>query len=263
MNKKSILITGAASGIGRETALFFAKKDWFVGIFDVNDAGLKSLASEIGSSNCFSGIMNVTDPPEVQKGIDAFVKAAGGKLNVLLNNAGILKFGLFERVGLSDHHKIVDVNIKGCLTCIYYGLPYLKNTPGARIINLSSISSLYGTPELSVYSATKHALSAMTEALDIELEPYGIKVCDIKPPYVRTPMLEPGKDVKSMKAINYLGGQLSAGKIAKIIWRAAHGNKLHWNIGLTRLMIFQFWILPFTKRLSLKLLTMPKVEVKS
>jgi len=260
MNKKSILITGAASGIGRETALFFAKKDWFVGIFDVNDAGLKTLEAEIGASNCFSGMMDVTDPDSVKSGIDAFALKTGGRLNVLLNNAGILKFGLFERVGLSDHHKIVDVNINGCLTCVYHGLPFLKKTPGARIINLSSISSLYGTPELAVYSATKHALSAMTEAMDIELEPYGITVCDIKPPYVRTPMLAPGKDVKSMKVIKYLGGQLPAEKIAKTIWKAAHGNKLHWNIGLTRLMAFQFWLLPFTGRLTVKLLTMPKIK---
>lgn len=262
MNKKSILITGAASGIGRETALFFARKDWFVGIFDVNDAGLKTLASEIGTANCFSGIMDVMDPESVYQGMAAFAVKTGGRMDVLLNNAGILKFGLFENVDLCDHLKIVDVNIKGCLNCIYHGLPYLKKTPGARIINLSSISSLYGVPELSVYSATKHALSAMTEALDIELEPHGIKVCDIKPPYVRTPMLATGKDVKSMKVIRYLGGQIKPEKIAKTIWKAAHGNKLHWNIGLTSLMIFQFWMLPFTKRLSLKLLTMPKILKK-
>lgn len=263
MNKQTILITGAASGIGRETALFFAKKDWFAGIFDVNDAGLKTLASEIGESNCFSGIMDVTDPDSVKAGIDGFAAKTGGRLDVLLNNAGILKFGLFERIGLSDHHRIVDVNINGPLTCIYHALPYLKKTPGARIINLSSMSSLYGVPELSVYSATKHALSAMTEALSIELEPHGIKVCDIKPPYVNTPMLAPGKEVKSMKVIQYLGGQLRPEKIAETIWKAAHGNKLHWNIGLTRLMIFQFWLLPFTKRFSFKLLTMPKIEVES
>ena len=262
MNKKSILITGAASGIGRETALFFAKNGWFVGIFDVNEAGLKSLESEIGSSNCFAGLMDVTDSESVQNGIDAFASKTGNKLDVLLNNAGILKFGLFENVSLQNHLQIVDVNIKGCLNCIYCCLPYLKNTAGARIINLSSISSLYGVPELAVYSATKHALSAMTEALDIELEPYGIKVCDIKPPYVRTPMLEGGKNVKSMKVMAFLGGHLPVEKIAKTIWKAAHGNKLHWNIGLTRLMVFQFLVLPFTKRLSVKLLTMPKIEVK-
>lgn len=261
MAKKSILITGAASGIGRETALFFAKKDWFVGIFDVNEAGLKSLESEIGVSSCFSGFMDVTDTKSVQTGVDAFTLKTGGKLDVLLNNAGILNFGLFENVGLKHHLQVVDVNLKGCLNCIYACLPYLKKTAGARIINMSSISSLYGVPELGVYSATKSALSAITEALDIELEPYGIKVCDIKPPYVRTPMLVGGENTKSMKVMHFLGGHLPVEKIAKTIWQAAHGNKLHWNIGLTRLMAFQFLVMPFTKRFSVKLLTMPKVEV--
>jgi len=260
MNNKSILITGAASGIGRETALFFAQKSWFVGIFDVDDAGLKTLVSDIGLANCFAGVMDVADPESVQRGIHAFAGKTGGRLDVLLNNAGILKFGLFETVDLDTHLKIVDVNLKGCLSCAYHGLPYLKRTAGARIINMSSISSLYGVPELGVYSATKHALSAMTQFLNIELEPHGIHVCDIRPPYVRTPMLAPGKDVKSMKVIRYLGGQIKPEKIAQTIWKAAHGNRLHWNIGLTSLMILQFWMLPFTKRLSLKLLTMPKLR---
>ena len=260
MTKKSILITGAASGIGRETALFFAKKDWFIGIFDVDEAGLKTLESEIGTTNCFSGIMDVSDPESVQKGIDFFALKTNGKLDVLFNNAGILKFGLFETVDLKTHHQIVDVNFKGCLSCAYHALKYLKQTPDSRVINMSSISSLYGIPELSVYSATKHALSAMTEVLNIELESYGIKVCDIKPPYVKTPMLAGGENKKSMKVIRFLGGQIKAEKIAKTVWKAAHGNKLHWNIGLTKLMAFQFLIMPFTKRFSVKLLTMPSMK---
>ncbi len=260
MTKKSILITGAASGIGRETALFFAKKDWFIGIFDVDEAGLKTLESEIGTTNCFSGIMDVSDPESVQKGIDFFALKTNGKLDVLFNNAGILKFGLFETVDLKTHHQIVDVNFKGCLSCAYYALKYLKQTPDSRVINMSSISSLYGIPELSVYSATKHALSAMTEVLNIELESYGIKVCDIKPPYVKTPMLAGGENKKSMKAIRFLGGQIKAEKIAKTVWKAAHGNKLHWNIGLTKLMVFQFLVMPFTKRFSVKLLSMPSMK---
>jgi short-subunit dehydrogenase len=260
MNKKAILITGAASGIGRETALLFAKKDWYVGIFDIDEQGLTRLESEIGKENCFSMVMNVTDENSVQTGIDAFAKKTEGKLNVLLNNAGILKFGLYENVQLKDHHQIVDVNFKGCLNCIYYCLPYLKKTTTARIINMSSISSLYGSPELAVYSSTKHALSAMTEALDIELEPYGIKVCDIKPPYVKTPMIKAAKNVKSIKMLNVLGGHINAGKVAKTVWKAANKNKLHWNIGFTGLMVFQCWLLPFTVRFVVKLLTMPRIR---
>ena len=260
MSKKSILITGAASGIGRETALLFAKRDWFVGIFDINEAGLKSLESEIGAANCFSGIMDVTDTDSVQKGIDAFAKKTDDKLNVLLNNAGILKFGLYENIQLKDHHRIVDVNFKGCLNCIYYSLPYLKKTPDARIINMSSISFLYGTPEAAVYSSTKRALCSMTEALDIELEPYGIHVCTIKPPFVKTPMIEGKENLKSLKMLKYLGGITNAGKIAKTVWKAAHRNKLHWNIGLTNLMVLQFWLMPFTKRFLMKLFAMPRIR---
>jgi len=260
MIKKSILITGAASGIGRETALFFAKKDWFVGIFDVDEAGLKSLEKEIGAPNCFLGVMDVADPDSVKNGVDAFAGATNGTLDVLLNNAGILKFGLFENVDLKKHHQIVDVNIKGCLSCIYYCLPYLKKTTDARIINMSSISSLYGAPELSVYASTKHALSAMTEALDIELEPHGIVVCDIKPPYVKTPMLKGGENSKSLKILRFIGGQTNAKKIAKTVWKAAHKNKLHWKIGFTRLMAFHCWFLPFTVRFAVKFLAMPKIK---
>ncbi|MBC2713787.1 MAG: SDR family oxidoreductase [Desulfobacteraceae bacterium] len=260
MNKKSILITGAASGIGRETALFFAKKDWFVGIFDVNDAGLKTLESEIGKPNCFSGIMDVADPESVQKGVDAFAKKTEGNLNVLLNNAGILEFGLYENIPLKRHLQIVDVNFKGCLNCIYSCLPYLKKTTDARIINMSSISSLYGAPELSVYASTKHALSAMTEALDIELEPHGIVVCDIKPPYVKTPMLKGGENSKSLKILRVIGGQTNAGKVAKTVWKAANKNKLHWKIGFTHLMAFHCWFLPFTVRFVVKLMTMSGIK---
>lgn len=259
MNKKTILITGAASGIGRETAVFFAQNDWFVGLFDVNDEGLMTLVKEIGEDNCFSGIMNVADPENVKQGVEALMAKTGGRLDVLLNNAGILDFGLFETVPLANHHRVVDVNFKGILTMVHICLPYLKKTTGARIINLSSISSLYGIPELGVYSSTKHAVTGITEFLDMELEPYGIKVCDIRPPYVRTPMLHGAEQFKSMKAMKLMGGQIGTKTVVKTIWKAAHKTKLHWNIGLTKLMLLQFWAAPYSKRFSLKFLTMPKV----
>ncbi|MBC2716155.1 MAG: SDR family oxidoreductase [Desulfobacteraceae bacterium] len=253
MNKKTILITGAASGIGRETALFFAKKKWFVGIFDVNEDGLKSLSDEIGKENCFTQVMEVTDPQSVKTGIEAFAQQTGGKLNVLLNNAGILKFGRYEKVNLQDHLKIIDVNVKGCLNCIYHAFEYLKATPDARIINMSSTSSAYGIPELSVYSATKHALSAMTEALDIEFEKYGIIVCDIKPPYVKTPLLDNPKEVYSIKK---LGINYGPERVAKTVWKSAHSRKLHRTFGVPQhCLYFLFWLMPFIRRFFIKTVT--------
>jgi len=262
MNKKTILITGAASGIGRETALFFAQNGWFTGIFDVNEEGLKTLDKEIGTGNCFSGIMNVAAPDSVRQGVTSLMSETGGRLDVLLNNAGILDFGLFETVPLERHHRVVDVNVKGILNMVYFCLPYLKKTSGARIINLSSISSLYGVPELGVYSATKHTVTGITEFLDIELEPYGIKVCDIRPPYVNTPMLDGGEEKKSMKALKLMGGfgYIKPEIVVKTIWKAAHKNRRHWNIGLTKLMVLQFWAAPYSKRFGMKFLAMPKLN---
>lgn len=254
MNKKTIVITGAASGIGLETALLFAKNGWFVGLFDINKAGLDSLAARLGPENCFSRVMDVADADSVRDGIDAFAEKTGGEINVLLNNAGILKFGLFEKVSLEDHHRIIEINFKGCINCVFHCLDYLKQTPGARIINMSSASSLYGIPDLSVYSATKHALSAMTEALNIELARHGIHVCDIRPPYVKTPLLDSPEEVYSIKTLKIL---LGPAYVAKRVWKAAHGKKLHWNIGTTPALIFLFWLLPFARRFIVKMLTLP------
>ncbi|PQP33314.1 short-chain dehydrogenase, partial [Desulfobacteraceae bacterium SEEP-SAG9] len=78
-----IFITGAASGIGRETALFFAKKGWFVGIYDVNEAGLKSLQTEIGDENCYLGVMDVLDLQRVEEEMIAFAAKTDGKMEVL------------------------------------------------------------------------------------------------------------------------------------------------------------------------------------
>ncbi|MFP3981040.1 MAG: SDR family oxidoreductase [Desulfobacterales bacterium] len=253
MDQKCILITGAASGIGRETALLFAEKGWYVGAFDINEAGLKTLEVEIGQSNCYIGHMDVTDPESVKSGIEAFAQKTGGKLDILVNNAGILKFGRFEDVDLATSHKMVDINLKGCLSCIYYGLKYLGKTPGARIINLSSASAIYGIPELAVYSATKHALSAMTEALAIELSGHGIRVSDIQPPYVQTPMLAGSEQVYSIRK---LGVKIQPAHVARTIWKAAHKNKLHWPMGSAKLLNLLCWLFPFGKKMIVRMLTM-------
>jgi short-subunit dehydrogenase len=254
MKKKTIVITGAASGIGLETALLFAKNDWYVGLFDINQAGLDDLETRIGPENCFSRFMDVADAESVREGIHAFAEKTGGKIHVLFNNAGILKFGLFENVSLQDHLRIIEVNFMGCITCIFHCLNYLKQTSGARIINMSSASSIYGIPDLSVYSATKHALSAMTEALNLELERYGIHVCDIRPPYVKTPLLDSPEEVYSIKTMKVLVGPEY---VAKRVWKAAHRKKLHWNIGVTPVLLFLFWLLPFARRFIVKMLALP------
>lgn len=255
--RKSIFITGAASGIGLETARLFAGKGWYLGIVDMNEAGLDKLAVEIGPDACYSAVVDVTDPDGFRKAVEAFSEKTGGKMDVLFNNAGILRMGLNETIDLLQQHLSVDINIKGVLNGVDSALPQLKKTVGARIISMCSTSSVYGLPELAVYSATKHAVCALTEALDIELEKYGIKVCDIMAPYVATPMVTAAE--RKAHSVASTGVNLKPEQIAELVWKAAHGNKLHWKIHyLTYVLFFSFWLMPFLKRPLVKYLCLSK-----
>jgi NAD(P)-dependent dehydrogenase (short-subunit alcohol dehydrogenase family) len=250
---KSIFITGAASGIGRETAKLFAAQGWLVGAVDLDEGGLQSLQAEIGLKNCVHAVMDVTDPHGFQATVDAFAEKTGGRMDVLFNNAGILRMGPNESIPLEQQHLTVNVNVNGLLTGVQCSLGYLKRTPGARIISMCSTSSVYGLPELAVYSASKHAVAALTEALDLELEQYGIAVSDIMAPYVSTPMVTAAKT--QAHSVHATGVNLSPEQIAALVWKAAHGKKLHWKIHyLTRVMFGAFWAFPFLRRPMTKML---------
>jgi NADP-dependent 3-hydroxy acid dehydrogenase YdfG len=254
-HRKNIFITGAASGIGRETASFFAKKGWYVGIFDVNEEGLRSLQSEIGEENCCLGLLDVRDVESAKEAVGAFVQKTNGAMNVLFNNAGVASMGPNENISIEDQHRIVDVNFKGILNCIHASLDILKNTADARIINMCSASAIYGIPELAVYSATKHAVKGLTEALDLELEKHGIIVSDILVPYVRTPLVT-APQIKA-SSIEKMGVDVEPHQVAATVWEAAHGHRIHWIMtGKLKLMIVLFAIFPFLKRSTIKNKTM-------
>lgn len=117
--RKTIFITGAASGIGRETALFFAREGWFAEIFDRDQEGLLSLQTDIGTDRCLLKVMDVTDPKSVAEAMEVFSEATGGRMDVLFNNAGVLQMGPNEQIPLKVQQRIVDVNLKGVLNCIH------------------------------------------------------------------------------------------------------------------------------------------------
>ncbi len=174
-------------------------------------------------------------------------------MDALFNNAGILCFGHFEKTDLDFENKMVDVNIRGLLNCTKAAIPYLKATPGSRLISMASTSAIYGIPDLSVYAATKHAVCALTEAWDIELEKYGITVTDVLAPFVRTPMVDTNEEPYLIKT---MGVKLAPIDIAKTVWKAANGRKLHWWVGGTTYALFGlFWLMPFVRRAIMKKLT--------
>jgi len=233
-DKRSIIITGAAAGIGRATARHFARRDWFVGLYDIDGVGVAQLAEELravhGATSITTGELDVTDPDQFNDAVQAFIAVSGGRLDVLFNNAGILKMGNFDQVDPALQRKTIDVNVNGVINGVAAGLDALKATAAAhgdaRIINTASASAVYGIPELTVYSASKHAVRAMTEGFSIEFEPYGIHVSDVLPSYVDTGMVK--NQEHQTEGFKASGIAHTPDDIAKIVWRAAHGEEIHY-----------------------------------
>lgn len=227
MTRKTIFITGAASGIGKETALLFAKRGWYVGLFDLNTAVLKSMEQEIGAGQCCWRRLDVTDVKEYQAALSLFVTKTGGKMDALFNCAGVMVMGSFEQLTLEDHLRTIDINVKGVVTGTYLSLPYLKKAEKARIVTMGSASAMYGVPDLSTYSASKFAVRGFTESLNLELENAGIVVTDLMPSYVNTPMIS-SQQVKA-GSLKVLGVSATPAEIAETVWKAVHGTKIHWR----------------------------------
>ncbi|WP_158595809.1 SDR family oxidoreductase [Oleomonas cavernae] len=224
---KAVFVTGAGRGIGASIARRFAAEGWFVGITDVDTANLAKMAGEIGANRVFSAVLDVTDYAAYERVMTDFI-AAAGRLDVLVNNAGIAKFGPFTGNSPALHAKIVDVNINGVVNGIHAALPYLKQTPSAHIVSLCSASATYGTPGLAVYSATKFAVRALTEALSQEFEALGIKVSDVLPGFVSTNMVET-QGAAAEQAVAKMGGiEHTPDEIAGLVWKAANGDRRHW-----------------------------------
>ena len=227
--RNNIFITGAAGGFGRAVARLFASHGYFIGLFDINAAGLEEIAAELGPENCCHQTLDVTDPDDCTRALEYYASHTGGKLQILLNNAGITAVGSYETTPLKQHLKIVDVNLKGPMTLTYLAFPYLKDTAGAHVISVASASSLHGNPELPSYALTKRALNSFTESLDISWEPYGIAASDINPIYARTSMVTdyqhlhrnlPDKQVR-----------LTPEDVANDIWKITKSKKVHTYTG--------------------------------
>ena len=125
--KKSIFITGAASGIGKATAISFAESGWNVGLFDINEEGLKEVAQIIGHNRCMYKKLDVTSVNDWIEAEKSFSEYTGGKCNIFFNNAGIANFaGAFEDIEIKEMNKIIDVNFKGVVNGCSVMLNLLK-----------------------------------------------------------------------------------------------------------------------------------------
>jgi len=239
-SSQSIFITGAASGMGRATAVLFAEKCWFVGAFDVDEEGLETLPDELGSERCVTRRLDVTDKSDYDAAVAEFARHTGGRLDLLFNNAGIGHAGWFEDVPYEATLRVVQVNLVGVLNGIHAALPLLKNTPNSLCFTTSSSSATFGMPGIAVYSATKHALKGLTEALSVEFSRYGVRAADVLPGLIDTPILlntpvhsagMPSQTDSVNKAPKRGAFRLMPPEsVAEAVWSAYHGDRLHWYV---------------------------------
>ena len=226
--RKSIFITGAASGMGRETALLFARQGWFVGGYDVNREGLDRLRDEIGADNGVFATLDVTDMAAFEAAVASFGAATGGTLDLLFNNAGIAKGGLFDEQPWDEIMGVLSINLIGVMIGVRAGVPLLRQTPGSLCLINASSSAIFGTAGAGIYSATKHAVRGLTEALSIEFKRHGVRAADLLPGLIDTPLMS--DELRAMAPPDGMWRLVHPREIAETVWRAYHEDKLHWYV---------------------------------
>jgi NADP-dependent 3-hydroxy acid dehydrogenase YdfG len=184
---KVVVITGASSGLGESTARHLSKFGAIVVLGARRIDRITALAGELaGSSEKALAVQtDVTDSKQVQNLVDAAVKAYG-RIDVMINNAGLMPHSPLERLKIADWDQMIDVNLKGVLYGIAAALPYMQAQKSGHIINVSSVAGHKVRPGAAVYAATKHAVRALSEGLRLEVKPYNIRTTVISPGAVAT-----------------------------------------------------------------------------
>ena len=231
---KSIFITGGASGLGREVARFFAAKGWFVGIADVNEAGMAETAAMLPAGQSTIHKLDVTDRAQWKAAIADFAKHTGGQMTVLFNNAGIGTGGPIQEMTDEDIDRMIAINLTGVISGTRAAFDLLKATPDACVLYTSSAAGIYGSAGLSVYSATKFAVRGLAEAHDIEWRTLGIKSRSLMPGFIDTNIIgniSPGSTMTGKEMLQSAGIEVSPIEIiGYAAWDAIHGNKVHTTV---------------------------------
>lgn len=187
VTQKSVVITGASTGIGKACALWMDRAGWRVFAGVRKEADGEALSGE-ASERLVPVLVDVTDSASIAamaEQVNAAVGDAG--LDGLVNNAGMATGGVLEFVDLDELRRVLEVNVTGQVAVTQPLVPLLRRARG-RIVMMSSMAGFSATPLLGLYAASKHALEAITDSLRLELHPWGIHVSSIQPGTIATPI---------------------------------------------------------------------------
>ncbi|SDX15595.1 SDR family NAD(P)-dependent oxidoreductase [Paenibacillus sp. CF384] len=191
LHNKVILITGSGSGIGKSTALLFAREGAKLVINDLNEQNGTDTVKEIqeaGGEAIFIRA-DVTNPAEVSAMVDQII-AHYGFIDVLFNNAGISGVGLLHEIEPDAWDRVINVNIRGVFLPSKYVIPHMMERRAGSIINMSSCIAEIGLARRASYAATKGAVLALTKSMQVDYAPYNIRVNALLPGTIMTPFVE-------------------------------------------------------------------------
>jgi short-subunit dehydrogenase len=196
---KSVVVTGASSGIGRSLAFVLANRGAVLTLAARRRELLESVALEIvdgrrGGPSPVAVPCDVTVPEQVSALVGGTIERLGA-VDVLVNNAGVSVYGAAVRTSLDDYRSVMDVNFFGALNCMHEALPFMMRRESGVIVNVATVAALHGVPYLGAYGASKAALVSLSESLRAELKGTGVRVTVVYPGYTRTAIFETEKNV--------------------------------------------------------------------
>jgi len=196
---KTVVVTGAGSGIGRATALAFAHQGARIAACDVDQARLDALASELGERALVVRKVDVADRAQMTAFAEA-VHAVSPAADVIVNNAGVAVSGAFLDTHLDDWDWLLGINLRGVVHGCHLFVPRMVERRSGHVINISSIMGIYPAANATAYVASKFAVLGFTQALRAELEPHKIGVTAICPGLIATSIIANGRMVAALES---------------------------------------------------------------
>jgi NAD(P)-dependent dehydrogenase (short-subunit alcohol dehydrogenase family) len=243
LHDRVVVITGAGSGIGRATALAFAKEGARIAACDLDQARLDALRTDLGDRHLFSRKVDVSDRLAMRLFADE-VHTHAPAADILINNAGVGMGGSFLETSLEDWDWILGINLKGVVHGCHFFIPKMvERGTGGHVVNISSILGIYAAGNVTAYAATKFAVRGLSLSLREELAPHKIGVTAICPGMIATSIINDGRmsgpinDRRTKVAATFKERGAPPEKVAAAILDAVHTNPAVRPVGADAVVI--------------------------